>query len=88
MFYYNITLYSASQDMTKIVTEFGKFIYNHLHMGMCALGDIFEAKVDELLSNIVGVKMCIDDILVLSKDRFEKHIGQVKIYSSDCALQA
>ena len=35
--------------MTKVVTEFGKFRYNRLPMGMCASGEIFQAKVDKLL---------------------------------------
>ena len=79
MRYYNIRLYPASQYMTMIVTKFGKFRYNRLPMGMCALGDIFQSKVDELLGDIEGVKTYIDDILVLSKDIFEKEIYQLKI---------
>ena len=43
-------------------------------MGMCASGDIFQSEVDKLLGDIEGVKTYIDDILVLGKDRFEKHI--------------
>ena len=54
--------------MTAIVTEFGKFGYNHLPMGMCASGEIFQAKVDEIIGYIEGVKEDIDDILILSKD--------------------
>ena len=53
--------------MTKIVNEFGKFRYNCLPMGICALGYIFQAKVDELLGEIKGVKTYIDDILVFTK---------------------
>ena len=56
-----------------IITEFGKSRYNRLPMGMCALGYIFQAKVDYILGDIEGVKMYIDDILVLSKDCFGKH---------------
>ena len=48
-------------------------------MGMCASGDIFQDKVYELLGDIELFKMYIDDILVLSKDIFEKHIGQLRI---------
>ena len=70
MGYCNIRLSPASQDMTRIVTELGKFRYNRLHMGMCALGDIFQDKVDELLCDIEGGKTYIDDIIVLIKDRF------------------
>ena len=56
--------------MTTIVTEFGKFEYNRLPMGMCASGDIFQAKVDELLGDFEGIKTYIDDILVLGKGIF------------------
>ena len=67
MGYYTIRLSPASQDMTAIVTEFGKFRYNLLPMGMCASGDIFQSKLDELIGDIKGVKMYIRDIIVLSK---------------------
>ena len=56
MGYYTIRLCPASQDMTDIVTEFGKFRYNRLPMGMCASGDIFQANVDKLPGDIEGVK--------------------------------
>ena len=72
--YYTIRLSPDSQDTTKIVSEFGKFKYNRLPMGICASGDIFQAKVDELLGDIMGVKTYIDDMLVLGKDSFKKHI--------------
>ena len=60
--------------MTTIVTEFSKLRYNRPPMGICASGDIFLAKVDKLLVDIEGVKIHIDDILVLRKDIFENHI--------------
>ena len=82
MGYYAIRIYPANQDMTTILTEFGRFRYNRLPLGMCASGDIFQAKIDELLGDIKGVKTCINDILVLSKDIFEKNIGHLKIIFS------
>ena len=39
-------------------------------MGMFSSGDIFQSKVDEILSDIEGIKTYINDILVLSKDFF------------------
>ena len=48
-------------------------------MGMCASGDIFQVKLDEILGDINIVKHYINDILVLSKDSYEKHIGQLRI---------
>ena len=79
MGYFTIRLSPASQDTTKIVTEFGKFIYICLPMGLCSLGDIFQSKVDELLGDIEGVKTYIYDIIVLIKDSFENHIDQLII---------
>ena len=79
MGYYTIRLSPASQYMTTIVTEFGKFRYNRLPMGMCGLGDIFQAKVDDLPGGINGIKTHIDDILVLIKYCFKKHIDQLSI---------
>ena len=67
--------------MTKIVTEFGKFRYNRLPMGICDLGYVFQAKVDELLGDIEVVKTYIDYIIVLIKYRFEKYIEQLRIIS-------
>ena len=65
--------------MTKIVTEFGKFRYNLLLMGMRSLGDIFQAKVDNLLGDIEGIKTHIDNKLFLIKDVFYKHIEKLRI---------
>ena len=65
--------------MTKIITEFGKLRYNRLPMGVCASGDTLQAKVDELLDYIKGVKMYIGDIIVLSQGCFTKHIEQLRI---------
>ena len=59
--YYTIRLSPDSQDMTTIVTEFGKFRYNRLPMGICALGNIYQSKVDKLLCDIRGVKKYIYD---------------------------
>ena len=62
-----------------MVTEFGKFRYNCLPMDMCDLGDIFQAKVDKVLSDIEVTKMYIDDILVLRKGCFSNHIGHPRM---------
>ena len=43
-------------------------------MGMCASGDIFQAKVYGIIGDIEDAKTYIDDILVLGKDCFGKHI--------------
>ena len=79
MGYYTINISPYSQYMMKIVTEFSKFWCNRLPIGMCASGDIFQAKVDERIGDIEVVKTYIDDILVLSKEIFCNHIEQLRI---------
>ena len=48
-------------------------------MGICALGNIFQTKVDKLLGDIDGVKNYIDDIPVLSKDIYENNTDNMRI---------
>ena len=43
-------------------------------MGMCTSVDIFQSKAQELIGDVEGVTTYINDILVLSKDCFGKHI--------------
>ena len=79
MVYYMIRIIPPIQDMMKIVNKFRTFRYNHLPMRMCASGDIFQAKVDELPGYIRGIKSYIDDILFQIKISFYKDIEQLKI---------
>ena len=57
-------------------------------MGMCALGDISQAKVDELLGYIEGVKTYIVDILVLIKEIFSNHTEKPRIIFSRLRAEA
>ena len=75
---YTLRIFPTSKDITTIVTKFGKFKYNPLALGMCALGDIFQTKVDDHIVDIKGVKTCIDVMLVLRKESFFKHIEQLE----------
>ena len=79
MGYYTIRIYSEIQDTTTIITEFGKFRNNIIPTGICDLGYIFQAKVNELLGDIKGVKTYADDILVLFKESLSKNIEQLMI---------
>ena len=47
-------------------------------MGIYTLGNTFQSELDDLLSDIKGVKLYINDILVLSKEIFSKHIYQLR----------
>ena len=76
--YYTIQIFLRSLDSTNNVTEFGKFGYNRVPMGLCASGDNFQAKVDQIIVDIKGVKTYINNILVLGKGIFPHHMDQLK----------
>ena len=78
MGYYTIPLAECSKDITTIVTEFGKFRYTCLPMGMVISGDIFQAKIYDLVGDIEGIRTYIDDILCIGKGSFSQHLQQLE----------
>ena len=60
MGYYHSRLSAKSADMCTIVTEFGKFRYKRLPMGVAGSPDIFQAKFYELMGDLEGVKAYLD----------------------------
>ena len=78
MGYYHIVLSEEALDMCTIVTEFGKYRYERLPMGVTCSPDIFQAKIYELLGNIEGTRAYIDDILVIKKGTFQEHLQQLE----------
>ena len=51
-------------------------------MGLCASGDIFQAKVDKLFGDIEGVKTYINNKLVLGKGGSYHDIDHLRAISS------
>ena len=87
MGYHTVYILPEIRNLNTIVTDFDKFRYNMLPMVMCASGDTFQAKVDELLSDsdIEGAKAYIENILVLGKGGYQ-HIDQlIIIFAGLCA---
>ena len=78
MGYFTIPLAECSKDVTTIVTEFGKFRYTCLPMGMVISGDVFQAKVYDLIGDIEGVCTYIHDILCIGKGTFQEHLDNWK----------
>jgi len=74
MGYYTVRLSPEASDMCTIVTEFGKFRYPRLPMGVSCSPDIFQSKIDELLGDLDYIKAYLDDVLVLSKGTFTEHL--------------
>ena len=74
--------------MCTVITEYGKYRYKRLPMGVACSPDIFQAKINELLGDIEGTKAYIDDILVVKKGTFKEQKGQKeeKIESQQSAI--
>ena len=82
MRYYTIDILPKSCELTADVSEFGKFRFNRVPRPFCTTGKILQAKVDELLGDIVGVKTYIDAIMLLGKGIFTQHIDQLRVVFS------
>ena len=79
MGYYTVRLSPEASDMCTIVTEFGKFRYLRLPMGVSCSPDIFQSKINELLGDLDYIRAYLDDVLVLSKGTFTEHLQQVRV---------
>ena len=77
MGYYHIVLSEESADMCTIITEFGKYRYKRLPMGVACSPDIFQAKIYDLLGDIEGTKAYIDDVLVVKRGTYKEHLEQL-----------
>ncbi len=74
MGYYHIALSDKSKELCTITTQWGKYEYQRLPMGLCNSADIFQEKMSELLSGLDTVRVYIDNILHVSKGTFEEHL--------------
>jgi hypothetical protein len=73
MGYYHIELDDAAKEMCTIATQWGKFEYQRLLMGLCNSADIFQEKMSELLAGLDTVRVYLDDLLHVSKESWEDH---------------
>jgi hypothetical protein len=74
MGYYHITLSEKSKEMCTITTQWGKYEYQRLPMGLCNSPDIFQEKMTELLEGLDSVRVYIDDVLHVTKHTWKEHL--------------
>ena len=78
MGYYTIKLDKSAQKVCTIVTPVGKYAYLRLPMGINCAPDIFQAKMNNIMSGLEYVRTYLDDLLILSNGDFMDHLSKVK----------
>lgn len=71
--FFQIPLNDESKKVTTILTPFGRFMYNRLPMGLNCAPEYFSMKFSNLFSDLEGVVIHVDDVLLYTKDRESHH---------------
>ena len=75
MGYYHIELSAKSKELCTIFTQWGKYEYQQLTVGMCNSPDIFQEKMSEILVGLDRVRVYIDDLLHVTKGSWTEHLS-------------
>ena len=78
MGYYHIELSTKSKELCTIVTQWGKYKYQRLTMGMCNSPDIFQEKMSELFIGLDTVRVYIYDLLHVTKFSWTEHLSIIE----------
>ena len=78
MGYYRIEISAKSKELFTIVIQWGKYEYQQLPMGLWNSPYIFQDKMSELLVGLDTVRVCIDEILHVTKGSWTEHLSILK----------
>ena len=67
MWYYHIELSAKSKELCIIVTQWCKYEYQRLPMGLCSSPNIFQENMSEIFVSLDKVRVYIDDLLHVTK---------------------
>ena len=78
MGYYHIHLTPEASRLCTIVMPWGKYEYVRIPMGVCNSPNIFQEHMSELMAGLEFVRVCIDDLLVITKSDFKDHLRKLE----------
>ena len=96
--FWAIPLAKESQLLTTFITPYGRFCFERLPFGITSAPEVFQRTVQDLLKNLSGVAVYMDDIIVHGKtvtehnQRLERvlrviHDSGLKLNPSKCRLR-
>ena len=62
--FWHVQLADSSSTLTTMGTPFGRFRWKRLPFGVAPAPEVFQQRLDEILMDLEGVKVIVDDILV------------------------
>ena len=65
---------AKSKELCKFFTEWGKYEYQQLFMGLCNSPDIFQEKMSEIFVVLYTVCVYIDELLHVTKGSYTEHL--------------
>lgn len=69
--FWQIPLHPDSRLLTTFVTPWGRYCYNRLFMGLTSASEFFHCTISNLLSDLQGVVVHIDDIAIFGSSESE-----------------
>ena len=69
--FWQIPLAKESRPLTTFITPFGRYQFNVLPFGITSAPELFQKRMNTLLSNMKGVLCLMDDVLVYGQDQRE-----------------
>ena len=74
MGYYHIEFSDQSKELCTITTQWRKYEYQRLPMGLCNSPDIFQENMSERLAGLDTIIVYIGNILHVTKGSFDDHL--------------
>src|SRR6476620_2313208 len=78
MGYYHILLTPNASRLCTVVLPWGKYEYLRFPMGLCNSPNIFQEKMSKLMSGLEFAQAYLDNLLLITKGNFDKHLVQLK----------
>ena len=77
MGYWGMELSKKAKEYCTIICPWGMYTYNVLPMGCVNSGDVFQARMNKLLYDLVCVLIYLDNILIIGGGSYQKHMADI-----------